>query len=134
MIKESSAEPVSLGAYASPEQIRLGMRELGQATRKAARWLATAPAGLKNKALLEAAQVLRRRGPDILAANALDLADGRALSATFLERLTLDADRVEAMAGGLEEIAALPIRSAGCWQLSSDPMASVSNGSRHPWG
>ena len=47
---------------------------------------------------------------DVLAANASDLADGRdkGLSPAFMDRLALDEQRVEAIARGLDEVAALP--------------------------
>jgi glutamate-5-semialdehyde dehydrogenase len=85
------------------------MREVGQAARAAARELAFAPAEQKNQALRAAAAALREATPEILAANAKDVAAaeqaGRAGS--FLDRLRLDEARVAAVAKGLEEIAAL---------------------------
>ena len=64
----------------------------------------------KNRALIAAARAVRERSPDILAANARDLADARAksMSAALLDRLTLNPARIEAMARGLEEVAAHP--------------------------
>ena len=50
---------------------------------------------------------LRAAADDVLAANAADLAESRATDA-FRDRLTLTPARVEAMAQGLEDIAALP--------------------------
>jgi len=72
--------------------------------------LANAPAGQKNRALEVAARALRKRSADILDANARDLAGGKArgLAAAFLDRLTLTEARIEAIARGLEEVAALP--------------------------
>jgi glutamate-5-semialdehyde dehydrogenase len=55
-----------------------------------------------------AAAALRATGPAILAANGEDLAAATGLSTAFQDRLTLTPARVEAMAQGLEEIAALP--------------------------
>jgi len=54
--------------------------------------------------------VLREQASEILAANARDLDEARArgLTAAFLDRLTLDAPRIEAIARAVEEIAALP--------------------------
>src|SRR5206468_9502016 len=51
---------------------------------------------------------LREGRREILAANARDLAEARALTAAALDRLKLDEKRVEAMAGAVEDIAALP--------------------------
>ncbi|MBR0666946.1 glutamate-5-semialdehyde dehydrogenase [Roseomonas hellenica] len=76
--------------------------------RAASAQLAAAPRPLKDRALLAAAAALRASAPDILAANGEDLAAATGLSAAFQDRLTLTPARVEAMAQGLEEIAALP--------------------------
>ena len=86
------------------------MIALGQAARKAARIMALASSQTKRAALMGAATALRRRTSDILAANALDVAEAAARGTTgsFIDRLTLDAARIEAMAHGVEEVAALP--------------------------
>jgi glutamate-5-semialdehyde dehydrogenase len=90
--------------------VRAAMREIGAAARAAARVVANAPAERKTQALMAGARLLRERAPEILAANARDLAEARArgLAASFIERLTLDDARIEAMARGVEEVAALP--------------------------
>ncbi|MGJ0508624.1 MAG: glutamate-5-semialdehyde dehydrogenase [Methylocystis sp.] len=82
---------------------------LGRAARKAARAVALAPAEVKNMALRVAAAEIRRQSGVILAANALDVADarGRGTAGSFIDRLTLDPARVEAIARGIEEIADL---------------------------
>ncbi len=82
----------------------------GQKARLAARSLALAPAEQKNAALRGMAAAIRQGGNAILAANAKDLAaaDAKGLKASFIDRLTLNNERLEAMAAGLEEIAALP--------------------------
>jgi glutamate-5-semialdehyde dehydrogenase len=86
------------------------MLALGRAARRAARAVALAPTQVKDKALLAGAAALRARSGDILAANAKDMAAAQAAGATkaLLDRLMLDAARVEAMAKGVEDIAALP--------------------------
>jgi glutamate-5-semialdehyde dehydrogenase len=86
------------------------MRMLGVAARVGATALAAAPRAQKDAALLAAAAAIRAAATQILAANARDLeaAHARGLGAPLLDRLLLDAGRVEAMARGLEEIAALP--------------------------
>jgi glutamate-5-semialdehyde dehydrogenase len=83
---------------------------LGVATRKAARAVALAPAEVKNGALRVAAAEIRRQSGAILSANARDVADAKArgTAGSFIDRLTLDPDRIEAIARGVEEIAALP--------------------------
>jgi glutamate-5-semialdehyde dehydrogenase len=86
------------------------MMTLGQAARDAARVLALAGSAQKNEALTAMAAKIRRSAADILSENARDLenARGRELKGSFLDRLTLDPARLEAMAKGLEDIAALP--------------------------
>ena len=85
------------------------MRELGQRARAAAQILATAPRAPKDQALRAGAKRLRARESDILAANAKDVtaAQERGLRASLLDRLALDASRIEAMAAGIEAIADL---------------------------
>lgn len=85
------------------------MKELGRGARKAAKILSLAPTDAKNKALREAAQALRARNDEILAANAKDMAAARAkgISAALLDRLELNDARVESMAAGLDAIAEL---------------------------
>jgi glutamate-5-semialdehyde dehydrogenase len=90
--------------------VRAAMRAIGGQARAAARVLANVPAEKKNRALTAAARILRERSADILVANARDLADGEAkgLTPAFLDRLALNEARIEAIARGLEEVAALP--------------------------
>lgn len=86
------------------------MMTLGHAARAAARVLALAPAEQKNQALMAMAAKIRRSAADILSENQRDLANARAkdLKQSFVDRLTLNEARLEAMAKGIEEIAALP--------------------------
>ena len=84
--------------------------DLARAAKHAARTLATISTRTKNDALRAAARHLRGATDMLLAANAEDVARGRdaGLSAAMLDRLTLDATRVDAMAEGLEIMAELP--------------------------
>ncbi len=93
-----------------PDQLAATMRGLGQAARRAAAELARATAAQKQAALLAAAGALRAGRDAILAANVRDMEAARArlLAAPLQDRLLLDAKRVEAMARGVEEVAALP--------------------------
>ena len=86
------------------------MAQMGLQARAAARGLALAPEAQKNAALRAMAQSVRRNSNVILAANGEDLkgAANKNLKSSFVDRLTLTAQRVEAMAQGLEDIAALP--------------------------
>ena len=85
------------------------MLRLGKAARAAAAVLANADAETKNRALMGAAAALRADRAAILAANARDMAaaEENGVTGAFLDRLLLNEDRVEAMAKGLEDIAAL---------------------------
>src|SRR5262245_8244385 len=92
------------------ESVGETMRVIGSAARAAARALALAPTEAKNAALRAAAGELRAETATILEANRRDLAAARedARPASFVDRLTLNEKRIEGMAKGLEEIAALP--------------------------
>ncbi len=65
---------------------------------------------VRTKAILEAAKAIRAREAQILAANAEDqkAAGAKGLTPAMIERLILNPARVDAMAKGLEEVAALP--------------------------
>jgi glutamate-5-semialdehyde dehydrogenase len=86
------------------------MTALGQRARAAAAAVAEASPRAKRAALGAAATVLRGRTEELLAANArdLELCRTRGLSAAMTDRSRLDAGRIEAIARGLEEVAALP--------------------------
>ena len=101
------------------------MDHIGREAVEAARMLASATSAVKNEALAAASNAFRVRRAAILAANAADLGDARAasLSTAMLDRLALDDARIEAMARGLEEIAALP-----------DPVGTVAAEWRRPNG
>ena len=106
------ARPVARArkAVAAAPSVADIMSALGGRAREASRALALASTEAKDAALNAAARALRAQTAAILDANARDLAAARASrpTAAFLDRLTLDARRIEAMARGLEEIAALP--------------------------
>ncbi|MGB5333313.1 MAG: glutamate-5-semialdehyde dehydrogenase [Woeseiaceae bacterium] len=85
------------------------MDDIGRAARRAATMLATTDGEQRNAALEASAAAIRSAATDIGRANALDMdaAATRGLSAAMLDRLMLDAGRIEAMATGMEAIAAL---------------------------
>ena len=95
------------------------------AARVASLSLATATTQQKNRALLAIADQLRGNVAYIIDANALDLANGQAngLGAGLLDRLTLDAARIESLADALSSIAIL-----------GDPVGEVVRGSSLPNG
>lgn len=84
------------------------LQEAARAARAASTALAAAPRAIKDQALLLAAAALREHEAAIIAANAEDIAAAPGLSSAFRDRLLLNAARIEAMAKGLEEVAALP--------------------------
>ena len=86
------------------------MAALGTQARAAAAALRLATSEQKIQALKCMADEIRTAQADILAANAKDMtkAQTKGISGSFLDRLKLDAGRVEGIATGLEEIAVLP--------------------------
>jgi glutamate-5-semialdehyde dehydrogenase len=95
---------------AGKASVALLMEGIGRAARAAAAQLAETPAAAKTAALNAAAEALIAARADILAANARDLDAARrgGMSKAMLDRLTLDDGRVDAMAKGIAEVAALP--------------------------
>jgi glutamate-5-semialdehyde dehydrogenase len=83
------------------------LRHAAGAARAAGRVLARSSEATRNHALAAMADALREGMRDILLANHRDVTAYRG-TAAFLDRLTLTEARVEAMARGLEEVAALP--------------------------
>ena len=114
-----------LKAIESTDKLEATMREIGRDARRAARTLALAPAAQKNEALAAMAKAIRRGQPAILAANAEDVAEAKAAGATpaFLDRLTLDAERIADAAAGLDVIRKL-----------KDPVGTVLAAWRRPNG
>jgi glutamate-5-semialdehyde dehydrogenase len=101
------------------------MREIGRRARGAGRVLALAPAEQKNRALEAMAAAVRSQASSILAANAEDVAEARAggVTGAFLDRLSLDPKRVEAIAAGIEAVRAL-----------ADPVGKVTESWNRPNG
>ncbi|HEY5215953.1 MAG TPA: glutamate-5-semialdehyde dehydrogenase [Pseudolabrys sp.] len=85
------------------------MGAIGQRGRLAARVLALASTDQKNRALELMAAAIRAQKARILTANAEDLGEARTagIAAAFVDRLTLDDGRVEAIAAGIEAVRAL---------------------------
>src|SRR5260370_38965784 len=86
------------------------MAGMGWRAREAAAGLGLASAEAKVAALRNAAAAVRARAVEILAANTRDLAEAESqgVFTALRDRLALDPKRVEAIAAGLEAIAALP--------------------------
>lgn len=93
---------------AMPPDPAEALQDAARAARAATSALAAAPRAVKDQALLLAAAALREHQAQIIAANAEDIAAAPGLTPAFRDRLLLNAARIEAMAKGLEEVAALP--------------------------
>lgn len=100
---------MALQVAASTDPIAL-IDDMGARARAAARALAHVPTAAKNVALMRASGLLRESTSALLAANALDMKAGRerGLDAAMLDRLELTPSRIEGMAKGIDDIAALP--------------------------
>ena len=107
------------------DTLEADMQAIGVAAKQAASVLAVASLETKRTALRAAAAALREASPALLAANRQDMAAARTrdLSPALLDRLELTEARVEAMAGGVEAIAAQP-----------DPVGRVLAGWERPNG
>ena len=116
---------VPVQAVGGAEKLAAAMRQLGREVREAARSVALAPAAQKNRALAAMARAIRSSRAQILAANAQDVAQAKAMRATaaFIDRLALNDARVEAMAAGIEVVRKL-----------KDPVGSVMAAWRRPNG
>jgi glutamate-5-semialdehyde dehydrogenase len=81
-----------------------------RAAREAATTLALTSTRVKNDALTQMARGLEEKTPALLEANHADLdrARARGVARAFLDRLTLTEPRIEDMAQGLRQVAALP--------------------------
>ena len=101
------------------------LEELGQAARVAASAMARATTGVKNAALLAMARLVRERSHQLKTANAGDVkaAQAAGLDAASIDRLALTDERIEQMAQGLLEVAALP-----------DPVGEISGMAMRPSG
>ena len=101
------------------------MQQVGQQARAAARLLARADTSKKNAALNFIATALRDSAEQLKLENAKDLEQGKAkgLDAALLDRLALTDARIESMAEGLEQIAAL-----------ADPIGEITDMNYRPTG
>jgi glutamate-5-semialdehyde dehydrogenase len=105
--------------------IKTYVTEKASLAKTAARKLAVLSSSIKNTALVKMADELAAQTPVLLSANAKDLdeAKRRGLSTAMIDRLTLTPKRIEEMAAGLREVAALP-----------DPVGEVIKMVRRPNG
>ncbi|MEG9247809.1 glutamate-5-semialdehyde dehydrogenase [Arthrobacter sp. Soc17.1.1.1] len=94
----------------SPDQLTAAVHSIADRSRVASRTLGRANRARKDRVLLAVADALVARRDTVLAANRSDVERGRAsgTSAYLLDRLTLDAARIDGLADALRELAALP--------------------------
>ena len=87
----------------------MSVRDLAKSAKAASGKLAITSAQTRNAALLAMADALVHAAPAILSANAEDvrIAKERGVKASFIDRLTLDSKRIEAMANGMKKVALL---------------------------
>ncbi len=92
------------------KSLREEIEQIGRQARQASHALRGMTRAVKDAALLAVAQRLRTAGAELREANAKDLEAGRkaGLTKALLDRLTLTPERIEGMAVGLEQVAALP--------------------------
>ncbi len=98
-------------AHITPEQtLAAEMADMGRKARGAARTLALAGAETRTRAIAGMATALRKRAADVLAANEADLeaAKAKGMATAMMDRLALDATRLDGVIGALESIAAIP--------------------------
>jgi len=116
MIANSQGSQMNIETY---------MEDIGQRARAASRILAKTTTQAKNSALMAMADAIFARRALLREANGKDLEAGRArgLGDALLDRLELTDARIDAMADGLKEIAALP-----------DPVGEITNLTYRPSG
>lgn len=101
------------------------VRQKAELAKRASHVLAQLPTQMKNNALLAMADALEQHYEAILAANAIDVAEARAINTpeSRVDRLLLDEKRIRAMAGSVREIVQL-----------ADPIGEILHGWRVPNG
>ena len=106
-------------------EIQNYLKKLGEAAVRAERTLARASTAQKNQALLTAARMMKEKEREIIAANGVDVdaAAARGMSVSMQDRLRLTGKRIDDIAEGLRQVAALP-----------DPVGDVLDGGTRPNG
>ncbi|WP_310796415.1 glutamate-5-semialdehyde dehydrogenase [[Roseibacterium] beibuensis] len=97
-------------APTAPSTLEADMLAMGRRARAAARALALAGPDTRTGAIAGMARALRARSEEVLAANAADLEDAKAkgMASAMMDRLALDAKRLDGVVAALESIAAIP--------------------------
>ena len=105
-------------SFDSPKAL---VSDLVTAARRAQKILGQSTHDARRSALLKSAELIRTNSDAIITTNSKDVqkASENGITAAFIDRLTLNAERIESMAAGLESIASLddPIgRELARWQ------------------
>ena len=116
-------------------QIESYVKGIAQQAKAASRLLASLSSEQKNRALLAMAQAIEENVQEILAANAEDVqaAKEKGISGALLDRLTLTPQRVQDMADGLRDVAALPDPVGEIEQMWLRPNGLQIGRMRVPW-
>ena len=130
-----------LSIHRSPQHfktmnIQQSLQQIGKQAKTAARVMSTLNRGSKDAALEALAQALLDAEADLLAANKLDIQAGRSkeLPAPMLDRLQLDQGRIQLMAEGCRQVAALPDPVGEIGQMSYQPSGIQVGKMRVPLG
>lgn len=118
------------------ENIATAVQEIGQRARAAGREVARSTTGTRNAALHSMAEQIEANASAIAAANQEDLAAARqaGLDAALVDRMELTPGRIQAMADGLREIAALPDPVGAIREIASRPSGIQVGRMRVPLG
>ena len=116
--------------------IKSYMQTVGTQAREASRVIAAADTSLKNQALMAIADALNSDRDNLLAANAVDMENGRnnGLDAALLDRLELNPDRIDGMIEGLQQVAQLPDPTGKITDLQDRPSGIQLGKMRVPLG
>ena len=116
--------------------IKSYMQAVGRQAREASRVIAAADTSLKNKALLAIADALNNDRDNLLAANTVDMENGRnnGLDAALLDRLELNPERIDGMIEGLQQVSQLPDPIGEITDLQDRPSGITLGKMRVPLG
>ena len=130
------ATTLDLVAEVADQTVTELVHRLARDARTAQAVLARMPASTREHALKLAADSLRRAAPEVLAANARDVATGQAngLSGALLDRLRLDPARLEAIASAVADVAVLPDPTGAVIDRTTRPNGMVLERVRIPIG
>ncbi|NKX49698.1 glutamate-5-semialdehyde dehydrogenase [Arthrobacter deserti] len=124
-VPQTTAGATATEAGAAPQDVTAAAHAIADRARAASRRLARANRAWKDRALLEIAESLVAKRDVVIAANRQDVEAGRrnGTSAALLDRLGLDAGRIDGLAAALRNLASLP-----------DPVGKVERGQTLPNG